>query len=310
LTWWGITFWSAILAGAVRLATPIALAAIGETIVERSGTINIGIDGIMTIGAFAAIYVESVGAGWASALAVPLLVGAIFGLGIALAVLHGGANQIVIGIAASLIGTGLAVFFYQLWDASGLASQTVPLVPSMQIPWLGDVPLIGKALSGQSLLTYGTAILVAVGLFILKWTRLGLVLRAVGDQPEAAASRGVDVIAIRTVALVIGGALAGLGGASITAGYLGTYTDGVTAGRGYVALAIVITGRWSPLGALAGAMLFAFFESLALGAQNGTSIVPVEAFMALPYVVTLLVLVLTARGTVAPRALGLPYQPD
>ncbi len=147
-------------------------------------------------------------------------------------------------------------------------------------------------------------------LFILKWTKIGLVLRAVGDQPDAAASRGVNVFAIRTTALIIGGSLAGLGGAAITAGYLGTYTDGVTAGRGYVALAIVITGRWSPFGALAGALLFAFFDSLALGAQNGASFVPVEAYMALPYLVTLLVLVLTARGTAAPRALGLPYQPD
>ena len=239
-----------------------------------------------------------------------LLVGAVFGLAIALAVLRGGANQIIIGIAASLVGTGLAVFFYQLWDSSGLANQALPLVPILQIPLIRDVPLIGKAISDQSLLTYATVLLITVVLFILKWTKIGLVLRAVGDQPEAAASRGVDVIKARTVALTIGGALAGLGGAAITAGYLGTYTDGVTAGRGYVALAIVITGRWSPVGALAGSLLFALFESLALAAQTGAGSVPVEALMALPYVVTLLVLVLSVRGTTAPRALGLPYQPD
>jgi general nucleoside transport system permease protein len=307
---WDITFAGAILAGAVRLATPIALAAVGETIVERGGMINIGIDGIMTIGAFAAIFIESIGGGWGVALLVSLLIGAVFGIAIALAVLRGGADQIIIGIAASLVGTGVAVFFYQLWDGTGLANQALPLVPILQIPLVRDVPLIGKAISDQSLLTYGTVVLVAVVLFVLKWTKLGLVLRAVGDQPDAAAARGIDVIKVRTIALTIGGALAGLGGAAITAGYLGTYTDGVTAGRGYVALAIVITGRWSPVGALAGALLFAFFESLALGAQTEAGTVPVEALMALPYVVTLVVLVLSVRGTVAPRALGLPYRAD
>ena len=307
---WDVTLAGAIIAGAVRLATPVALAAIGETIVERSGMINIGIEGIMTIGAFAAIYTESIGGGWALALVVSLCVGAVFGMAIAVAVLRGGANQIIVGIAASLVGTGLAVFFYQLWDASGLAGKALPLVPVLQIPVVRDVPLVGKAISDQSLLTYATVILIAVVLLILKWTKIGLLLRAVGDQPEAAAARGIDVIKVRTIALTIGGALAGLGGAAITAGYLGTYTDGVTAGRGYVALAIVITGRWSPLGALAGALLFAFFESLALAAQTEAGTVPVEAFMALPYVVTLVVLIFSVRGTVAPRALGLPYQPD
>jgi simple sugar transport system permease protein len=310
VNWWGVTFWGAILGGAVRLATPVALAAIGETVVERSGTINIGIDGIMTIGAFTAIYVESVGGGWQLGLVAALLVGALFGLAIALAVLRGGANQIIIGIAASLVGTGVAVYFYQLWDASGLAHHALPLVPTLQLPGLRDLPVIGKAISGQSLLTYGTVLLIAAALFILKQTKIGLLLKAVGDQPQAAASRGIDVVLIRTVALMIGGALAGLGGAAITAGYLGTYTDGVTAGRGYIALAIVITGRWSPMGAAAGALLFAFFDSLALGAQNGAGMIPVEAYMALPYIVTLLVLVLTARGTIAPRALGLPYKAD
>ncbi len=149
MTWWDVTFWGSVFASAVRLATPIALAAIGETIVERSGTINIGIDGIMTIGAFAAIFIESVGGGWGLALVVSLLVGAIFGLAIALAVLRGGANQIIIGIAASLIGSGLAVYFYQLWDGSPLASQILPLVPTLQIPAVRDIPVIGKAVSDQ-----------------------------------------------------------------------------------------------------------------------------------------------------------------
>jgi general nucleoside transport system permease protein len=310
MNWWDAAFVGTIMAGAIRLGTPIALAALGETVVEVSGTINIGIDGIMTIGAFAAIFIESIGGGWGLGLLAASLIGMVLGSAIALAVLRGGANQIIIGIATSLIGAGLAVYFYQLWDASGLQSRALPLVPSVPIPLVRDIPVIGKALSGQSLLTYFTIVLIGCALFVLKRTKPGLLLKAAGDQPQAAASRGIDVPRIRTIALMIGGAMAGLGGAAITAGYLGTYTDGVTAGRGYVALAIVIIGRWSPIGAAAGALLFAFFDSVALAAQNGAGIVPVEAYMALPYIVTLLVLVLTARGTIAPRALGLPYKTD
>lgn len=310
MNWLDAAFLGTILAGAIRLGTPIALAAIGETVVEISGTINIGIDGIMTIGAFAPILVESVGAGWGLGLLSSALIGMTLGLAIALGVLRGGANQIIIGIAASLIGSGVAVYSYQLWDGSGLQSQALPLVPTVVLPLVRDIPVVGRALSGQSALTYATIVLIVFLLFVLKRTKVGLLLKAVGDQPEIAAARGINVVMIRTLALMFGGAMAGLGGAAITAGYLGTYTDGVTAGRGYVALAIVIIGRWSPIGGAAGALLFAFFDSLALSAQNGVGIVPVEAYMALPYIVTLLVLVFTARGSVAPRALGLPYKAD
>lgn len=308
MNWWDALFWEAVLAGAVRLGTPVALAAIGETIVEKSGTINLGIDGIMTIGAFTAIFVVSVGGGWGGALVAAALVGIVFGLVIALSVLRGGANQIVVGIAVSLLGAGAATYFYQLWDAAGLSRLPITLVPVWNIPGVADLPLIGGVLSGQSLLTYATIVLILALLFFLHRTKPGLLLKAVGDQPAAASARGIDVIGIRTLALAAGGSLAALGGAAITVGYLGTYIDGVVAGRGYVALAIVITGRWSPLGAAVGALLFAFFDSLALRAQGGSGLIPVEAYQALPYVVTLAVLFLTARGSIAPRALGVPFR--
>ena len=310
MNWWDVVFWEAVLAGAIRLGTPVALAAIGETIVEKSGILNLGIEGIMTIGAFTAIFVVSVGGGWEAALLAAVLVGVAFGLGIAAAVLLGGANQIVVGIAATLIGGGAATYFYQLWDNAGLSRLQVPLVPTWDIPVIRDMPFFGAVISGQSLLTYATVAFVLVILFVLKRTKPGLLLKAAGDQPQAALARGINVVAIRTVALAFGGGLAALGGAAITVGYLGTYVDGVVAGRGYVALAIVITGRWSPAGAAVGALLFAFFDSLALRAQGGSGVFPVEAYQALPYAVTLLVLVLTARGLIAPRALGVPLRRD
>lgn len=304
-----IAFWQAVLAGAVRLATPIALAALGETIVERSGTINLGIDGIMIGGAFTAIFVAGFG-GWGAALLAAALVGAVFGLLIALCVLRGGANQIIAGIAVSLLAAGLATYLYQLWDGFGLSHAAVALVPVLDIPALRNLAVAGPILSGQSLLTWATLAMVVIAIPVLRRSRPGLILKAVGDEPAAAALRGIDVLRVRTIALAIGGALAGLGGAAITIGYLGAYTDGLVAGRGYVALAVVIIGRWSPLGAVAGALIFALFDSLALQAQGGQLALPVEAYMALPYLMTLVVLVLTARGNLAPRALGAPYRPE
>lgn len=298
-----IGFWSAVLAGAIRLATPIALAALGETIVERSGTINLGIDGMMIAGAFAAILAAGL-AGWGAGLAAAMLVGALFGLAAATAILRGGANQIVVGIAISLLAAGTATYFYQLWDSLGLSRSAIDLVPTLGFGALASLPLVGPILSGQSWLTWAMLALALLTLLLLRRSRWGLVLKAVGDEPAAAAQRGIDVIGVRTLALAVGGALAGLGGAAITVGYLGAYTDGLVAGRGYVALAVVIIGRWSPVGAVAGALLFSFFDSLALQAQGGRFALPVEAYMALPYLVTLAVLVATARGNAAPRALG------
>ncbi len=300
-----LIFWEIVLASAIRLATPIALAALGETLVERSGSINLGVDGLMMAGAFAAV-VAGAAAGWGAGLAMGFFVGGVFGLAMAVSVLRGGADQIVAGIALALLGTGLAAFFFKIWQPSGRSLMVVPLVPTIEIPGLRQLPLIGEALFGQSALTYGCAALALALAWMLQATRHGLALRAVGDDPAAAALRGVDVIATRTWALAAGGALAGLGGAAITIGYLGSFTDGVTAGRGYVAIAVVIIGRWQPVGAVIGALLFALFDALALRAQTEAGFLPVEFFSSLPYAVTLLVLVLTTRYRVAPRALGRP----
>jgi simple sugar transport system permease protein len=300
-----IIFWQVVLGGAVRLATPIALAALGETIAERTGTINLGIDGIMAAGAFAAV-VGASSFGWGAGLLAGGLVGMIFGLGMAFAVVRGRANQIVVGIAISLLGAGLTTYFFQLWQPSGQSAFLVPLIPTVAVPFLRDLPLVGEALFGQSLLTYLCAALIVLATYGLKHTRPGLILRAVGDDPAGAAMRGIDVLQVKTLGLAIGGALAGIGGAALTIGYLGSFTDGVVAGRGYVAIAVVIIGRWSPVGAAAGALLFALLDSFALRVQTGDGFLPVEAYTALPYVVTLLVLVLTARSRVAPRALGAP----
>jgi simple sugar transport system permease protein len=297
-------FWEIVLAGTFRLATPIALAALGEVIVERSGNLNLGIDGIMLAGAFAAV-VGGAYAGWGAGLAAGLLVGALMGAIMAFAVLRGGADQIITGIAIALFGTGLATFFFQVWQPSGRSVTVVTLVPTIEVPYLRQLPLIGEALFGQSILTYGCLAIALLLVWVLRATRIGLAIRASGDDPAAATLRGLNVIAVRTWALIFGGAMAGLGGAAITVGYLGSFSDGVTAGRGYVAIAVVIIGQWSPIGVVLGALLFALFDALALRAQTSAAgLLPVEAFASMPYVVTLIVLLLTMRRSMAPRALG------
>jgi simple sugar transport system permease protein len=306
MNWLDLVFWQVVLGGAVRLATPIALAALGETIAERSGTINLGVDGIMVVGAFTAVVAASASGGWVSGLVCGAGAGLLFGVGMALTILYGRANQIIVGIAVSLLGAGLTDYFFQIWQPSGQSAFLVPLAPTLAVPVLRNLPLAGEALFGQSLLTYFCIVLIAAVALALRHTRPGLVLRAVGDDPAGTAMRGINVLTVRILALGAGGLLAGLGGAALTVGYLGSFTDGVVAGRGYVAIAVVIIGRWSPVGAALGALLFAFFDSLALRVQTGSGFLPVEVYTALPYAVTLLVLVLTARADVAPRALGAP----
>jgi general nucleoside transport system permease protein len=296
-------FWTILLAGAVRLATPIVLAALGETLVERSGMVNLGVEGMMALGALMGVLGASE-AGWAAGLALGAGAGGVLGLIMGFAVLKGGVNQIVAGIAIALLGVGLADYFFQLWQPSGRSAVVVPLVPTLRLPFLDRLPLLGEVLFAQSPLTYFAIAAVAVATWALKQTVPGLRIRAVGDDPEAANLRGIDVVSVRIATLVLGGALAGFGGATITVGYLGSFTDDVTSGRGYVAIAVVIIGRWSPVGAMLGALLFALFDSLALLAQSRSAGLPVEFYSSLPYAMTLLALVLTARARHAPRALG------
>lgn len=302
MTWTDIVFWQIVLGGMLRLAAPIFLAALGEMITERAGTLNLGIDGIMTAGAFAAVVFAHM-AGWPAGLLGAAVVGGCYGAVLAVSVIRLGANQIIIGIAISLIGAGLTSYLFQLWQPSGQMAIFVPLTPTWKVPLLSDIPFIGPILFRQNLMTYAAFGALVVGILVLAKTRVGIVLKAVGDDPAGAEMRGVNTALVRYVALTLGGALMGLAGAAITLGVLGAFNDGLTNGRGYVALAVVIIGRWSVPGAFAGALLFSFFESLGLRAQGGMSFVPTELFSILPYAMTLLALALTARARIAPRAL-------
>lgn len=285
-----LDLWMSILAGAIVLAAPIAVAGFGEGFVERAGRLNLGIEGMMILGAFTAVYVGSF-AGWAAGLLAGIVTGVALAVLMNTVVYRLGANEIVVGLSITMLGLGLSTFLYQLWIPAGTTNVSVPTVPK---------------LFGISLLVYGAIILLLLAWAVMRFTRFGLQVRAVGSDPVSAALRGVRPRAVAAQTLLIGGGAAGLAGAMITLGTLGSFTPGVTAGRGYIVLAIVIMGRMTPVGIALGAVLFGFLQSFALLSQSTAITLPSELYGMLPYAVTLIVLVISSRAALrrlASRAL-------
>ena len=291
------------LEAAVRTATPLALAALGEVLVERSGVINIGLEGAIIAGAFGAL----VGAGTGS---VTLGFAAAVAAGAAMGAAAGGfiawlrADQIVTGTAFSLLGLGITGTLYRtLYGASG-AGLTIPTIGPVPIPLLSDIPLVGPALFAQPLTTYLAYLLCPLLWWLLFRTHAGLAIRACGDNPEAALTAGVDVRRLQWAALVAGGASGGLAGGTLVLAQSGTFIEGMSAGRGFIAIAIVVLGRWHPVGALLAAVLFGAAMALQYLLQAMGWSIPYQLVLATPYVLTLLALAGFAGRAAAPAALG------
>lgn len=295
-----VDFWESVLATGVRVALPLALAAVGELIGERAGVLNLGVEGTMAIGAFAGV----VGAGAAGAnagLLTGIVAGALCGGLFAVLVVRLGVNEIVCGFGFALGGLALASFLYR-----GLYETRPAFSPyrAVAVPGLSDIPVLGEVLFDQPLVIWLLPVAVVAATLMLDRTRPGLALRAVGDAPDAARARGIGVERVRAAALVGAGALAGLGGAVLSAGLVGEFSDEIVGGRGFVALALVIAAGWRPwtLGVLCVAV--GTLQGFQLRAQALDLDVPVELFQALPFLVTLVVLALGVGSRRAPRALG------
>lgn len=296
------------LATGFVLGTPILLAALGELLVERAGVLNIGVEGVMLGGAFAA----ALGA-WASgSAATGVLTAALTGTALALlfafATVRLGADQIIAGAALNLLALGVTGALYRaVLGATGTAL-VLPTLPALDVPVLRHLPVLGQAVFGQNALVYLGLCLTPLIAFVLAHTGLGLRLRALGDHPQAAASLGLPVRRDRTLTLALGGALAGLGGAALTLAATNTFVEGITAGRGFIALAVVVFGRWSAWGVLGGALLFGLASALQFQFQAAALTIPYQLFLMLPYVLTLGVLLLSSGRASAPRALGARYE--
>jgi simple sugar transport system permease protein len=293
------------LAAAVRTGTPLALAALGETVVERAGVINIGLEGIVLAGAFGGLLAAGSGlsAGFAGAVAAGVLVAALF----ALFAVSMRADQIITGVAVNLLVVGLTGALYRgIYGATG-AALTIPTTGTLPVPLLSRIPLVGPALFDQAPPTYVVYCVAPLLAWWLYRTRSGLALRAVGERPDAARAAGVAPTRVRWLAILLGGAMGGIAGGMLVLSQAGTFAEGMSAGRGFIAIAIVALGRWHPLGVLAAALLFGAASALQFLFQAMGWALPYQLFLALPYVLTLLALAgLGGRRAVAPAALGQP----
>jgi ABC-type uncharacterized transport system permease subunit len=298
--------WSALIAAMLRFATPLIFGAMGGILSERSGVINIGLEGMMLMGAFFGIFGADVFGSWFVGILVGVAAGAVMGLVHAFVSISLRADQVVSGTAINILALGITgyVFIFHYGDQG--TPGAVPRVPEVTLPLIEDIPFVGDAIGKMSLLTWTALLLVPLLTLYLFRTRGGLRLRAVGEKPRAADSVGLPVLRTRYLAVTASGALAALGGVYLSIALLGSFSENMTAGRGFIALAAVIFGGWRPWGALAGCLLFGFSSALAqrLPAFSESTAV---LFQALPYVLTLVVVAGVIGRSRPPAAIGVPY---
>jgi simple sugar transport system permease protein len=298
-------------AALLRIATPLLLATMGELYAERSGVLNLGIEGTMLLGAMtgftAAYFTGNLWLGLVAALAT----GALVGLLMALLTVVLGVSQHVSGIGTTLLASGLAFFFYRMiFGQPALPPNVVPFQP-LPIEPLASVPFIGPVLFNQTVVTYLALLSVPSTWWALHRTRWGLNLRTVGENPRAADTAGVSVWSMRIQALMLSGALMGLGGAYLTLAQFNAFTFGVISGRGWVCIALVVFGQWMPWRCAGGVLLFAMIEALQLRLQAHNVLhIPYEIFLMLPFVMTILAMALVSRNAHAPAALLIPFRKE
>ena len=295
-----------IASSGIRLATPYLYASIGETFGQLSGVLNLGVDGIMLMGAYAAFYTALRTGSLALGLLAAIVVGGLFGLLMAFVSVTMKAEQGISGIGIYLFGLGLSELLFK--KTLGTV-ETINGFPRIHIPWLSDLPVVGRIFFQQNLLVYIAFALVPLSWFVLNKTPLGLKIRAVGQKPEAADSLGVNVTRVRYAAVTLGGVLSGVAGASLSIALLNVFQQNLTNGMGFIAVALVYFGGWRPLGLLGGALLFSMVNAFQLWIQvEGIINIPSDFALMMPYVITILVLAAMARRRVnTPAALNKPF---
>jgi general nucleoside transport system permease protein len=287
----------------IRTATPLAFAAMGELVTERAGVINIGLEGAIIAGCLGAFLVSGAagaGAGFAAGAIAGLLMSTVF----ALFVVTLRTDQIITGTAITLLGLGITGTWYRLLHGDGGGALMAATIPALPVPWLSELPLIGRPLFRQPVPTYALYALVPALAWWLRGTHGGLALRATGEYAEAARAAGIHTARVRWMAIGVGGLMAGLCGATLVLAQVGSFNEGMSAGRGFIAIAIVVLGRWSPLGAAAAALMFGAAFALQFAFQALGWPLPYQMFLALPYVLTLLLLATLRGRAAAPAGLG------
>ncbi len=296
-----------ILIATVRMATPLLIVALAELYSERAGMTNIGLDGLMAFGALVGFLICY----WTGNPYLAVLGAAVGGVLVnmiyAFCTVTLCADQIVYGMAINILAPALASFAYRIvfGVSSTLAQDT--LMKTVAIPVLKDIPFIGELLFDQTPMVYFSYVLVILTAIFFRRTKAGLNYKAVGEYPKAAETMGINVIKQKYIACIVCGFFAGMGGAYLTTCYVNTYSDGIVAGRGFIALAAVIFGRWSSSGVMGACLLFGFFDALQLRLQVGTAMVPYQLFQMIPYVMTLIALTTLGKKNSGPKANCRPY---
>lgn len=301
-------FGTSALTAAIRMATPLIFTSLGGIFAERSGIINIGLEGMMLTGAFTGMVVTYYSGNPWVGLVGAMASGAIMGLLHAVLSIKFKANQVVSGTAINIFAAGFTVYGLRaIFNVAG-TSPSVTNIRSITIPVLNRIPWIGEILGRHNPLTYIALLLVVLVHFMLFKTVWGLRLRSVGEHPKAADTVGINVFLIRYLAVMTSGLMAALGGAYLSIAHLSRFSDGMTAGRGFIALAAMIFGKWTPFGALGACLLFGFADALQMGLQEIG--IPTQFIQMLPYILTMVALAGFIGRSTPPKALGTPYEKE
>lgn len=304
-----ILFTASFWVAAIRIASPLIFATMGELICERAGVLNLGIEGIMTAGAFAGWFTVYMGGDLWTGVLVAALVGMALGLLHSLLTVPLGLSQHVVGIGVTLLATSLTYYVYRLALPEVTSPPKIEPFQPWAVPGLSKLPVVGEALFTQTSLTYLAFVLVIVVAWVLYRTPLGLAVRAVGENPGAVEAQGISVTAVRMGAVMAGSALMAIGGAFLTMSAFNSFFFNMINGRGWVCIALVVFGSWRPGKALLGAILFAAFDAYQIRLQQlSGGVVPYQVFLMLPYALSILALIVVARRATYPKALMVPYQ--
>jgi simple sugar transport system permease protein len=302
-----VAFITTVVAASFRVATPILFAALGEAVAESAGVLNIGIEGMMALGALsgfvAAYWSGTLWLGFAGALIVGMLAGLIFGL----ITVERGADHVVTGIVSNILCFGLTSFIYRMLFIDAKEIPQIPTMRPLPIPRLSEVDILGRALFSHLPIVYIAFAMVPVFWFVLTRSNWGLNVRAAGENPAAAETAGINIWRVRLAAIAIGGAMAGIGGAVLSIAQLGAYLDNMTGGRGFIALAVVVFGGWNPWRIAGASLIFGGAEALQLRLQAIGVPVPHELLLAVPYLLTVVVIAAFAGKASYPAAINAPY---
>jgi simple sugar transport system permease protein len=303
-----VVVWSALFAAMLRYATPLIFASIGGMFSERSGVVNIGLEGMMLMGAFFAVLVDDKADSWIIGLIAGILAGGVAALVYAVFAIHLRTDQILGGTAINFLALGLTGYLYiDIYGQEGTASNSIESIPDVHLTFLKGVPFLGPIFSQMNLMVWIALLLVVVSSIVMFRTPIGLRIRSVGEHPRAADTVGINVYAVRYSAVVVSGMLAAAGGAYLSIGFVNSFGENMTAGRGFIALAALIFGNWRPYGAAAACLLFGFSSALAQRLPEYSQSASV-LFQALPYVLTLIAVAGVIGRSVPPAADGIPYK--